>query len=93
MSLFAWHRGERTIDGTFWHVNGLRMVNSSPASDPHFSGRLPQTARLIERGVFDQRELVTHVRPFTEAQRTMEIATNKEDGYIKGAISFGAGER
>ena len=90
MSLFAWHRGERTIDGTLWHVNGLRMVNSSPASDPHFSERLPQTARLIERGVFDQRELITHVRPFTEAQRMMEIATNKENGYIKGAISFDA---
>ena len=88
LSLFAWHRGERTIDGTLWHVNGLRVVNSSPASDRHFSERLPQTARLLEREVFDQRKLITHVRPFSEAQRMMEIATNKEDGFIKGVITF-----
>lgn len=88
LSLFAWHRGERTFDGTRWHLGGLRVINTSPMFDLHFSDRIPQTGILMKKGVFKQDKLVTHVMDYHDAQKILEIAKDSKDGYIKGVITF-----
>ncbi len=88
LSLFAWHRGERTFDGSQWHLGGFKIINTSPMSDKHYSDRIPQTATLIKKGVFKQDKLVTHVMDYHDAQEILEIAKDKKDGYIKGVITF-----
>ena len=88
ISNFAWHRAERTLDASPWHLRGLRIINTAPSVDRHFADHVPQTARLMNRGVFDQSEMITHVMDYHEIQRMLEIAEGKQDGYIKGVITF-----
>lgn len=88
VSNFAWHRAERTVNASPWHLRGLRIINTAPAVDRHFNDHVPQTARLFERGVFDQSEMITHIMPACDIQQMLETAVSKADGYIKGAIAF-----
>ena len=88
ISNFAWHRGTRTIDASPWHLRGIGILNTSDARDPFFFRQVDKTARLIERGVFDQRDFVTHVMDYRHAQQMLTIAESKSDGYIKGVITF-----
>ena len=88
LNLFAWHRGERTINMTPWHQRGYRIFNTAPNFDRHFRDHVSETEILMRKGVFDQSDLITHVKPYQEAQEIMEIASKKTDNYIKGVITF-----
>ncbi len=88
LSLFAWHRGERTFDGSRWHLGGFKIINTSPMYDEHYADRIPQAATLMKKGVFRQDKLVTHVMDYHDAQEILEIARDQKDGYIKGVITF-----
>lgn len=88
ISNFAWHRDERVVDASPWHLHGLRIINTAPACDRHFSDHVQQTQRLMKRGVFDQKDLVTHVMDYHDIQKMLAIAESKSDGYIKGVVTF-----
>ncbi|MCL2068024.1 MAG: zinc-binding dehydrogenase [Treponema sp.] len=88
ISNFAWHRAERTIDASPWHLKGIKIINTSPACAPHFSDYVIPTQRLMARGVFDQRDLITHVMDYHKIQELLSISESKSDGYIKGVATF-----
>ncbi|MDR2739620.1 MAG: zinc-binding dehydrogenase [Treponema sp.] len=88
ISNFAWHRAVRTVDASPWHLRGLRIINTAPALDPHFYDNVNPTARLLERGVFNQKDLITHVMDYHKIQEMLTIAESKSDGYIKGVVTF-----
>ena len=88
ISNFAWHRAVRNIDASPWHLRGIRIINTAPACDPHFSDHVIPTQRLIARGVFDQKDLITHVMNYHKIQDLLTIAESKSDGYIKGVVTF-----
>ena len=85
---FAWHRAERTIDTSPWHLRGLKIINTGPAVDRHFTDNVIPTSRLLSRGVFNQEELVTHVMDYHDIQKMLTIAESKTEGYIKGVVTF-----
>lgn len=87
-NMFGWHRGNRSFDGTPWHLQGLTIYNTAPNINPHFNDLIPRTAAMMAAGVFDQSRLVTHTAHFNDAQPLFEKAIAKEDGYIKGVIDF-----
>ncbi len=87
----SWHRGERKVDSSSWHTRGLRVLNVAPKTNSRFRDLTRGTGRLIERGVYDTRSLVTHTASFNsleEIYRIFERSINKSDGYIKGVITF-----
>jgi threonine dehydrogenase-like Zn-dependent dehydrogenase len=88
ISNFAWHRAVRTVDASPWHLRGLRIINTAPALDPHFNDNVAPTARLLARGVFNQKDLITHVMEHHKIQEMLTIAESKSDGYIKGVVTF-----
>jgi threonine dehydrogenase-like Zn-dependent dehydrogenase len=88
ISNFAWHRAVRTIDASPWHLRGLRIINTAPAVDAHFSDHIIPVQRLMARGVFNQQEMITHVMDYHKIQEMLTIAESKTDGYIKGVITF-----
>lgn len=88
ISNFAWHRGERTVNASPWHLRGIGILNTSDARDPYFPRNIERTSRLVRQGVFDQHDLVTHIMDYHHAQEIMEIAESKTDGYIKGVMTF-----
>ena len=86
--LGSWHRHEETFDGTHWHMSGVTVYNLSPNSNPHFRELIPRTAALIRRGVYDPGSLVTHVADYHDAEPVFIKSITKEDGYMKGVITF-----
>jgi threonine dehydrogenase-like Zn-dependent dehydrogenase len=88
ISNFAWHREARSIDASPWHLKGLRVINTAPACDPHFSDHVQQTQRLMARGVFDQHKLITHRAEYRDVQDILELSSSHAEGYIKGVVMF-----
>lgn len=88
ISNFAWHRGERTINCTPWHLKGIELINTSDLRDPYFYAQAEKTIKLVNAGIIDQRELITHIMPYTDIQKMLETAEGHTDGYIKGVIIF-----
>jgi len=89
LELFGWQRGLRTFDGTPWHMDGIRIYNSAPNIERFYEAqRIKQTEKLVACGVFDQTKLVTHRTNYKYAQEALERAIAKDDGYIKGTITF-----
>jgi threonine dehydrogenase-like Zn-dependent dehydrogenase len=88
ISNFAWHRANRTVDASPWHLRGLKIINTAPALDKHFYDHVIPTQRLLARGIFDQKNLITHVMDYHKIQELLTIAESKSDGYIKGVVTF-----
>lgn len=87
INLFGWLKGTTaTFDPTKWHSGGFTIVNSSPSSklrDP-----FPPAIRLIGRGVFDLRPLVTHVTPLDGYAALMDRILRGDSGYVKGVVTL-----
>ncbi|MEM7531984.1 MAG: zinc-binding dehydrogenase [Chloroflexota bacterium] len=85
LNLFGWIKGERaSFNPTKWHLRGLTIVNSAPAS--RVRETFPPAIRLINQGVFDLRKLVTHVVPLDEYPSLMTSVLDGDPSYIKGVV-------
>ena len=87
INLFGWMKGKRaTFDPTRWHGGGFTIVNSSPAS------RIRETfgpaIRLIDKGVFNLKPLVTHKATLEEYPSLMQKILAGEPDYIKGVVTL-----
>jgi threonine dehydrogenase-like Zn-dependent dehydrogenase len=72
--------GDRVAGG------GFTIVNSSPSSK--LRAPFPPAIRLIHRGVFDLRPLVTHLTPLDDYAALMARILSGEGGYVKGVVSL-----
>lgn len=89
LEMFAWHRGNRTYDGTPWHLKGISIYNTAPNIEKFYAPqRVKQTEKLISKGVFKHEKLVTHRTDYHHAEEAIERAILRADGYIKGVITF-----
>jgi len=89
LAIFAWHHDPRSIDFGVWHMRGLKVLNSSPGIGvDHNVNAMQRAVWLLERGVFDLKELVTHRHQFADAQAAMELAVARPESYIKGVLEF-----
>lgn len=89
ISIFSWHHGKRSIDGTKWHLGGIKVLNTTPNMEPNFLKMFYGMVSFINRGVFNLDLLITHRMNFTEAQKLMEIAAEpKKNKYLKGVLMF-----
>ena len=57
-------------------------------SNRHYTDVMKQTKAMIDKGVYTPQDLVTHVADFRDCQTIFEKSISKEDGYIKGVITF-----
>ncbi len=82
---FGWVHGPVTFSGDFWHMDGITVVNSSPAArlrDP-----FPVAIRLIHAGIIRLDKLVTHVVSLDEMGALLAgVAQGQVKGYIKGVV-------
>jgi threonine dehydrogenase-like Zn-dependent dehydrogenase len=87
INLFGWIKGQTALfDPTAWHGGGFTVVNSSPSSklrDP-----FPPAIRLMHRGVFDLRPLVTHVKPLPDYPALMQQILGGDQSYVKGVVTL-----
>jgi threonine dehydrogenase-like Zn-dependent dehydrogenase len=87
INLFGWLKGQTaTFDPTKWHLGGFTVVNSSPSArlrDP-----FPPAIRLMHRGVFNLKPLVTHCVPLAGYPALMQDAMRGDAGYVKGVVTL-----
>lgn len=84
--MFGHQRGQVEIDGTQWHLKGIRVVNAAPMSADDFHDILNRTTAMISAGRIDLSGLVSHSGPFEEAQAVYDASG--KPGYVKGSILF-----
>ncbi len=85
VNLFGWVKGNRaTFDPSLWHMRGFTLVNSSPSS--RLRNPFPAAIRLMEKGVFDLRPLVTHTVPLEDYPALMRQIIEGDPTYIKGVV-------
>jgi len=89
LSIFAWHHGFRPVDLGTCHIRGLALLNSAPGiGTDHNVDTFERAQRLIERGVFDLNDLVTHRHSYRDVSEAMAIAARRPREYIKGVLLF-----
>jgi threonine dehydrogenase-like Zn-dependent dehydrogenase len=57
-------------------------------STDHNVNHMQRAILLLESGLFDQRELVTHRHSVAQVQEAMELASERPPEYIKGVLLF-----
>lgn len=89
LAIFAWHHAPRSVDLGVWHIRGLKVLNTAPniGRDRTIDSR-GRAVTLLDRGIFDLTELVTHRHLVSEVQEAMELAAERPSDYIKGVLSF-----
>jgi threonine dehydrogenase-like Zn-dependent dehydrogenase len=85
---FAWHHHAFTFDLDDWHRNGWRILNIQPGMNPHFGDLYPRTIALMGKGVFSNRQLVTHTERVERAKDIYSAAADRSGGYLKGVVTF-----
>ena len=89
LAIFSWHHQPRSIPLGAWHGGGFTVLNSSPMiSTDRSIDNMERAVRLIECGMFDQSELVTHRHSYRDVQEALELAAERRDDYIKGVLLF-----
>ncbi len=87
INLFGWLKGQSAqFNPTAWHLGGFTVVNSAPSArlrDP-----FPPAIRLIHRGIFDLRPLVTHVQSLPDYSALMEQILGGDPTYVKGVVTL-----
>lgn len=84
--LFGHQEGPTTIDGTLWHMRGLRVLNASPMIAADFTQVFYRTVGLLGAGALDLSHIVSHVAPVEDAQSLFDGSKSKE--YVKGVLTF-----
>lgn len=84
--MFGHQRGHVEIDGTQWHLKGIRIVNAAPMSADDFHDILRRTAAMVSAGRIDLTGLVSHSGSLDDAQDIYDASG--KPGYVKGSILF-----
>ncbi len=88
LNLFGWNHGTAQFPGDLWHMNGLTVINASPASANR--DLWPPAIRLLSRGHIDLSPLVTHVISIEEYPELLRrVTSGEEPDYIKGVVRVG----
>ena len=69
LSIFSWHHQPRSVPLGAWHIKGLTVTNVGPAISTDLRINFMERAvRLIDCGMFDQSDLITHRHSWKDAR-------------------------
>jgi len=86
--IFGRHVIDQRVPTEKWHGKGLRILNTAPAFSTNFNKDFHDSVKLLRKGVFDQKPLITHEFSFRDAEKAFRVASGKTADYIKGALTF-----
>jgi len=58
------------------------------SSSADFNSDFHDAVKLLSKGVFDQKPLMTHRFSYKEAEKAFKTASEKPADYIKGVLTF-----
>jgi len=86
--IFGAHVLDETVPTMKWHVKGLRVLNTAPNFSADFTKDFHVAVKLLRKGIFDQKPLITHRFSYKEAEKAFKIASQKPADYVKGVLTF-----
>ena len=91
LEVFGFHQGsKRTVDWGYWNWMAFQIVNGHTRTQSVYVDGIRIGMGMIERGQLEMAPLVTHRFGLEEINRGFETASAKEEGFVKGVITFDA---
>ena len=87
LCIFGHHAGDEVIPTGEWHMKGLNVLNTTPYMSKNLHKDLIDAVKLMEKGVFDQSELISHTYSFTDIKRAMEEVVKNPPDLIKAVVT------
>lgn len=89
LEVFGFHQGApRAVDWGLWNWMAFRIVNGHTRSPAVYVEGMRIGMGLLERGQLEMGPLVTHRFGLEEINLGFETAAAKEEGFVKGVITF-----
>jgi threonine dehydrogenase-like Zn-dependent dehydrogenase len=89
LEVFGFHQGApREVDWGYWNWMAFQIVNGHTRNPDVYVEGMRLGIGMIERGTLDMAPLVTHRYALDEINRGFEMASAKEEGFVKGVIAF-----
>jgi L-iditol 2-dehydrogenase len=85
INLFGWIKStESKVDTSRLHLKAITIINSAPPAakeDP-----FPAAIRMMHKGIFDLRPLISHVVPLSGYPDLMKRILDRDPTYLKGVV-------
>lgn len=89
LEIFGFHQGgRRTVDWGFWNWMAFDVVNGHTRNRSRYVEGMRIGIGMLEQGSLDMDPLVTHRFPLKEINEAFAMASAKDDGFVKGVITF-----
>jgi L-iditol 2-dehydrogenase len=86
LCLFGHHAADETVPTGNWHMRGIEVLNTTPFNSKNFSKDLSDAVRLMEKGRFNQEELVSRTYPYDQLERALHELSPKPPDVIKAVL-------
>ncbi len=92
LEVFGFHQGGlRKVDWAHWNWMAFQIVNGHTRSQDIYVEGMRLGLGLIESGQLNMAPLVTHRYGLSDINDAFESASAKEEGFVKGVITFNNG--
>jgi threonine dehydrogenase-like Zn-dependent dehydrogenase len=89
LEVFGFHQGEpREVPWGWWNWMAFDVINGHTRTQSVYVDGMRIGMGMIERGQLDMGPLVTHRYRLDEINRGFETASAKEEGFVKGVVTF-----
>lgn len=89
LEVFGFHQGGlRQVDWAYWNWMAFEIINGHTRSQNVYVDGMRIGIGLIESGKLDMEPLVTHRYGLESINEAFEAASQKEEGFVKGIITF-----
>ncbi len=90
LEVFGFHQGGmREVDWALWNWMAFDIINGHTRTQSVYVDGMRIGIGLLESGQLDMEPLVTHRYGLNEINDAFESASAKQEGFVKGVISFG----
>ncbi len=86
LCIFSYHPYPVPVNFREWDAKGLEVIMTCPSRAEDMRKNLKIASKMLTKGVFDLKKLITHKWKLEEIQEAFEYASKKPQDYIKGVI-------
>jgi len=87
LSIAGWHQnGSRSVNMELWNWKGITVINAHERRNSVHMSCMKAGLNLIEAGLFNSKDMVTHEFKLEELDSAYDTLRNKKAGFIKGVV-------
>lgn len=87
LEVFGFHQsGPRTVDWGYWNWMAFEIINGHVRASQVYIEGMRTGLQLLESGRLILEPLITHSFPLEQINQGFEMASSKQEGFVKGVI-------